>query len=143
VGWKSDARKFELATSAYPLYTGLREAIAIHHQWGNAQERYQQILKLSGYLWQKLTEITGVICLRHTAPESGLVSFQIESSRLKSNITEESISKSLEKHKIIIRTIPQPHCFRACVHYFTLESEIEQLVSGIEAIVNASAENFS
>jgi L-cysteine/cystine lyase len=142
VGWKSDARKFELATSAYPLYTSLREAIAIHHQWGNAQERYQQILKLSAYIWRKLTEISGVICLRHTAPESGLVSFQLESSRLNSNITEESISKSLEMQKIIIRTIPQPHCFRACVHYFTLESEIDRLVEGIEAIINESTENF-
>ncbi|KOR36971.1 MULTISPECIES: aminotransferase class V-fold PLP-dependent enzyme [Planktothricoides] len=136
LGWKPDARKFELATSAYPLYTGLREAIALHHQWGNAQERYQKILQLSAYLWQKLTEIPGITCLRHTAPESGLVSFQIEPKRLNKAITYESLSKTLETNKIIIRTIPHPHCFRACVHYFTLESEIDRLVSQIKEIIH-------
>lgn len=135
VGWKPDARKFELATSAYPLYAGLREAIALHHQWGNAQARYQKILELSAYLWQKLTAIPGIICLRHTAPESGLVSFQIEPKLLKAAITYEALSQNLEADQIIIRTIPYPHCFRASVHYFTLEAEIDQLVAKIQAII--------
>lgn len=136
LGWKPDGRKFELATSAYPLYTGLREAIALHHQWGTAQERYQRILKLSQYLWEKLTNIPGILCLRDAPPETGLVSFQLEQKLLKLGINYETMTQSLENNKIMVRSIPNPHCLRACVHYFTLESEIDRLVSGIEAFLN-------
>ena len=136
LGWKPDGRKFELATSAYPLYTGLREAIVCHHQWGSASERYQRILKLSQYLWEKLTKVSGIVCLRNAPPETGLVSFQIETDLLESGVSYESIMQNLEKNKIMVRTIPNPHCLRACVHYFTLESEIDRLVLGLESLLH-------
>jgi len=132
LGWKPDGRKFELATSGYPLYIGLREAIAGHHQWGTATERYQRILKLSEYLWEQLTKIPEIICLRQTPPQTGLVSFQVKPELLESGITYETIAQALEKNQIMVRSIPNPHCLRACVHYFTLESEIDRLISGIQ-----------
>ncbi|MBO1346561.1 MAG: aminotransferase class V-fold PLP-dependent enzyme [Hormoscilla sp. GUM202] len=123
VGWKPDGGRYEIATSAYPLYAGLREAIGLHSAWGTAQERYQRICELSAYLWQKLTQVEGVICLRESPPLSGLVSFQL------ANKKHCQLVKFLETQNIMVRTIRDPDCVRACVHYFTLESEIERLVS--------------
>lgn len=125
VGWKADGQQYEIATSAYPLYAGLREAIGIHAAWGTAPERYQRICELSAYLWEKLTQVEGVICLRESPPEAGLVSFQL------ANKKHSQLVNLLETKNIMVRTIRDPDCVRACVHYFTLESEIEQLVSGI------------
>ncbi|NES22550.1 MAG: aminotransferase class V-fold PLP-dependent enzyme [Symploca sp. SIO3E6] len=136
VGWQPDGRKFELATSAYPLYSGLREAIVLHHQWGTAEERYQRILKLSQYLWEKLTKITGVLCLCNAPPETGLVSFQVEPTLLEPRVSYETMVQILENHKIMVRWIPHPNCLRACVHYFTLKSEIDRLVYAIEDFLN-------
>lgn len=125
VGWKPDGRQYEIATSAYPLYAGLREAIGIHAAWGTVQERYQRICELSAVLWEKLTQVEGVKCLRESPPEAGLVSFQL------GNKKHSQVVNLLETQNIMVRTIRNPDCVRACVHYFTLESEIEQLVSGI------------
>lgn len=125
-GFKPDASQFEVATSSYTLYAGLRAAIAIHHQWGSALERYQRIRELSGYLWQRLTELPQVSCLRQASPEAGLVSFQLESGK------HAQLAQFLEKQKFLLRTIPDPDCVRACVHYFTLESEIDALVQAIQ-----------
>lgn len=121
----ADGSRFEVATSAYPLYAGLQAAIAAHGQWGEAAARYQRICALSANLWERLSQIEGVNCLRKTAPEAGLVSFQIPG---KSHV---KLMQFLETRGLQIRRLLDPDCARACVHYFTLESEIEQLVSAI------------
>ncbi|HEY9849930.1 MAG TPA: aminotransferase class V-fold PLP-dependent enzyme [Leptolyngbyaceae cyanobacterium] len=126
IAWHPDGRRFEIATSAYPLYAGLRTAIAIHHQVGNTRERYQQILQLSKYLWEKLAQRPHITCLRTSPPESGLVSFQI------ANNNHRQLVHFLEKEGFFIRTIRQPDCVRACVHYFTTQTEIDRLVETIE-----------
>ena len=51
IAWKQDGRKYEIATSAYPEYEGLRSAIATHQEWGTPEERYQRIVSLSKHLW--------------------------------------------------------------------------------------------
>ncbi len=38
ISWTPDGKRYEVATSAYPLYVALRQAIALHHQWGTAIE---------------------------------------------------------------------------------------------------------
>jgi L-cysteine/cystine lyase len=124
-GWKPDGRRFEIATSANPLLAGLRAAIALHHEWGTTQERYQQIQTLSRQLWQRLSELPGVHCLRTTAPQAGLVSFQLD------NKAHRQLVQFLESRQIYLRTIADPDCVRACIHYFTLESELDQLVQAI------------
>lgn len=132
LGWKSDATRYEIATSAVPLSAGLKDAIALHHEWGTVEERYQEICRLSGYLWEKLGAISGVECLRTSPPESGLVSFQLTNGK-----SHQELVNNLEKEGVILRTIHNPNCVRACVHYFTLDSEIEQLVDAIGQVISS------
>lgn len=127
--WQPDGRRYEVATSAFGQYAGLRAAIAYHQQWGSAEERYQQICQLSQYLWQRLTELANVSCLRIAPPQAGLVSFQITNNKPQAS---RQLVQFLEKRDIMTRTILDPDCVRACVHYFTLESEIDQLVEEIQ-----------
>ncbi|MEG4530414.1 aminotransferase class V-fold PLP-dependent enzyme [Microcoleus sp. D2_18a_D3] len=126
MGWKSGAQRYEIATSAYPLYAGLRSAIALQHEWGTIEERYAEICRLSKYLWQRLSELPDVGCLRTSAPEAGLVSF-----RLTNGMPHKKLVDLLEKQGIMVRTILNPDCVRACVHYFTTEAEIDKLVEGV------------
>ena len=120
--WKTNGKKFEVATSAFPEYEGLRAAIAIQQQWGDAIARYQRICQLSKYLWSKLQEVDGLSCLKNSPPEAGLVSFQLE------NQDCDRVVKNLEKQGFMLRTLADPYCIRACVHYLTLESEIDNLI---------------
>ncbi|MBV6626540.1 MAG: aminotransferase class V-fold PLP-dependent enzyme [Rivularia sp. (in: Bacteria)] len=131
--WQDSGERYEIATSAYPFYAGLTEAISLHQKWGTPQERYEQICHNSEYLWQKLMKVSGIKCLRSSPPESGLVSFQIESSQSQRSV---DLVKYLESKAILTRTIADPDCVRACVHYFTLESEIDQLVEEIQKFCN-------
>ncbi|MGB3240317.1 MAG: aminotransferase class V-fold PLP-dependent enzyme [Geitlerinemataceae cyanobacterium] len=124
-GWKPDGRQFEIATSAYPLYAGLKAAIDLHHLWGTTAERYHQICRLSEILWTKLTEISEVNCLKTSPPESGLVSFSILDR------SHSKLVNFLETKSIFVRTILDPNCVRSCVHYFTTEDEIDRLVEAI------------
>lgn len=123
--WHPDGKRFEVATSAYPLYCGLTAAINTHQSVASPQERYQQICSLSKYLWEKLSELPDVNCLLQSPPESGLVSFQV------SGVSHRELVLSLEKQGFLIRTLRYPDCVRACVHYFTLLSEIDLLVEKI------------
>lgn len=131
VGWQPNGQRYEVATSAYEQYSGLRSAIATHQQWGTAAKRYQQICELSKYLWQRLTQLADVNCLRTAPPECGLVSFQLSGSKPAASIHQDLV-KFLEAQGIMTRTILDPSCVRACVHYFTLPSEIDQLIEGIQ-----------
>ncbi|MEG4577794.1 aminotransferase class V-fold PLP-dependent enzyme [Microcoleus sp. N3A4] len=126
LGWKSGSQRYEIATSAYPLYAGLRSAIALQYEWGTIEERYAEICRLSKYLWQGLSELPDVECLRTSAPEAGLVSF-----RLTNGMPHKKLVDLLEKQGIMVRTILSPDCVRACVHYFTTEAEIDKLVGAI------------
>ncbi|MEG5160954.1 aminotransferase class V-fold PLP-dependent enzyme [Microcoleus sp. AT3-A2] len=126
LGWKSGSQRYEIATSAYPLYAGLRSAIALQHEWGTIEERYPEICRLSKYLWERLSELPDVECLRKSAPEAGLVSF-----RLTNGMPHKKLVDLLEKQGIMVRTILNPDCVRACVHYFTTEAEIDKLVGAI------------
>ncbi len=124
VQWQQDGQKFEVASSAYPLYGSLREAIAHANQWGDRRERYERLCKLSGMLWQKLAAIPQIECLKANPPEAGLVAFTIAG---KSPV---SVMHKLEREQqILIRSIPEPDCLRASVHYLTVEDEIDRLVS--------------
>jgi len=127
VSYKEDGRKFEVATSAYPQYMGLSSAIAQHQQWGTPSERYQKICKLSAMLWERLSQLKGLNCLRTSPPAAGLVSFQLQ------NFPHKPFVTALEKDGFLLRTLADPDCIRACVHYFTTEAEIEALVETIKS----------
>jgi L-cysteine/cystine lyase len=127
--WHPDGRRFEVATSDYPLYRALRTAIDTHRQWGTAEECYQRILQLSDYLWRSLSELPFITCLRTAPPESGLVSFRLQNQR---EAAHSRLVQFLEQRGFLLRTILDPDCVRACLHYFTLESEIDQLIKEIQ-----------
>ena len=126
-GWQPDGRRYEIATSAVPLYAGLRDAIGLHSAYGTIADRYQQVRDRSADLWQALNAVPGIKCLRSTAPEAGLVSFQLD------NGNHNFLVQTLESKDVFVRTILDPDCVRACVHYFTTESEINRLVDAIKA----------
>ncbi|AFZ43205.1 aminotransferase class V [Halothece sp. PCC 7418] len=126
VSYKEDGRKFEVATSAYPQYMGLTSAIAQHNQWGTPTERYQKICQLSAILWERLSSLSQLNCLRTSPPEAGLVSFQLD------HISHQSFVTELEEAGFLLRTLADPDCIRACVHYFTTEEEIDALVTTIK-----------
>lgn len=130
IGWKSDGSRFEVATSAYPLYAGLRAAIATHQAWGTAQERYEQICQMSKYLWQRLSQLETIRCLATSPPQAGLVSFVTTNG-----YSHHRLVQSLEEQGFMLRTLRSPDCVRACVHYFTLQTELDRLVDAIERTV--------
>jgi L-cysteine/cystine lyase len=129
-GWHTDGRRYEVSTAPYPAYEGLRAAIATHQQWGTSGDRYRQILENSRYLWNCLRRIDGIECLKTTPPEAGLVSF-----RLTQGLHHGQLINQLEQEGYYLRKLLNPDCIRACVHYFTLPSEIEQLVTAIRQYV--------
>jgi L-cysteine/cystine lyase len=128
-GWQPNGQRYEVSTSDYALYPALRAAIAIHQQWGTTADRYQQILQLSSFLWQRLNELPFITCLRTAPPESGLVSFQGGDSNPR---THGRLVQFLEKQGFLLRTLLDPTCVRACVHYFTTETEIEHLIQTLQ-----------
>jgi L-cysteine/cystine lyase len=128
--WLNNGAKYEVATSAYPEYQGLKAAIAVHQQWGNSTQRYQRIRQLSQYLWFALTQLEGVECLKKSPPEAGLVSFQIP------NKNHLSLVNHLEQQGFFLRTITNPDCIRACVHYMSLTQEIDSLVTAISLAIS-------
>lgn len=127
VSYKEDGRKFEVATSAYPQYMGLTSAIAQHQQWGTPTQRYQKICERSAMLWERLSQLKGLNCLRTSPPEAGLVSFQLD------NLPHKPFVTALEEEGFLLRTLADPDCIRACVHYFTTDTEIEALVETMKS----------
>jgi L-cysteine/cystine lyase len=126
ISYQADGRRYEIATSAVPLYSGLREAIAVHSQFASAEERYRMICDRSAYLWQRLANLSNVTCLKTSPPEAGLVSFQI------SNEKHRALVQFLEEKTCFVRTILNPNCVRACVHYFTAQSEMDEFIDLIQ-----------
>ena len=104
----------------------MRSAIATHQEWGDSGDRYQRICELSEYLWSQLQNIERVSCLKHTPPEAGLVSFQV------AGVEHKELVNTLEQQGFLLRTIADPDCIRACVHYLTLPEEIDSLLKAIK-----------
>jgi L-cysteine/cystine lyase len=157
IGWRSldyskpelplinDARRYEVATSAYPLYAGLRASIELHQEWGSsivggsgafapaiaspAENRAAKIISLATYLWESLRQVPGIKCLNQTAPQSGLVSFQVESGN------HGKLVQALEDQHFYLRTIVDPDCIRVCTHYFTTPTEIDKLIQCLTKLI--------
>ncbi|WP_404789942.1 aminotransferase class V-fold PLP-dependent enzyme [Altericista sp. CCNU0014] len=130
-GWKQDGTKFEMATSAFPLYRGLQVAIEAHRQWGSPAQRYQRIYSLSQRLWSHLQDIPSLRTLRTAPPEAGLVSFQVEGQSHKEWV------QVLENWQIMMRLIADPNCIRVCLHYLTLEAEVDTLAEKLRQMVQS------
>ena len=81
---------------------------------------------MSNYLWSQLQQTDRVSCLKDTPPEAGLVSFQV------AGIEHKQLVDKLEQQGFLLRTIADPDCIRACVHYLTLSEEIDRLLEAIK-----------
>jgi L-cysteine/cystine lyase len=139
IGWRSldseaaggllaDGRRYEVATSAYPLYAGLAEALATQDRCAGMEERYRQVTELSAYLWKNLNQLPGVKCWLPESPQTGLVSFQLIAGG------HDRVVQKLETQGIFLRTLFFPDCIRACVHYLTTYEEIDTLLAALSSL---------
>jgi acyl transferase domain-containing protein/selenocysteine lyase/cysteine desulfurase len=139
IGWQLGARRFEIATAAFPLYAGLRAALTLHRQHGASMARYQQIRTLSQAFWQRLVALTGsssrpaVTALLPSPPEAGIVSFR------PADRSPEELVSFLEARGVITRRVTDPEGVRVCIHYFTSPEESERLWGGIEDFLRGTA----
>jgi L-cysteine/cystine lyase len=107
----------------------MQASLQLHQAWGAANDRYIRIRYLSQRLWEQLQALPGVHCLRETPPDAGLVSFTIDGK------PHGEVVRSLEAQNYFLRTLRDPDCIRASVHYLTLESEIDQLVAALGTLL--------
>jgi L-cysteine/cystine lyase len=129
-GFLPDGRQYEVATSAYPLYAGLSEALATQDRCAGILDRHRQVTELSAYLWTGLNKLPGVKCWLPEAPQTGLVSFQLAAGG------HDRLVQKLETQGIFLRTLFFPDCIRACVHYLTTYTEIDALLAALTKISN-------
>lgn len=133
-GWQPNGQRFEVATSDYALYAGLRSAIAHQATWGTATDRYHRIRQLSQRLWHHLRDIPHLRPVRQTPPDSGLVSFWVLQDGDPSPHHHRQLVNTLEAEGTFLRTLLSPNCVRACVHYLTLESEVDALADRLRSM---------
>ncbi len=132
-GFTPDCRRYEIATSAYPLYAGLEDAIALHQTWGSAGDRYDRLRSLSGQLWERLRSLPGLTCLKDSPPDAGLVSFQVRTPEGESR--DRALVSHLESQGILTRILLDPLCVRASVHYLSSVEECDRLIDSIRTFL--------
>ncbi len=127
-GWKPNGQRYEVATSDYPLMAGLQAALDWHQQGGTAADRWHRLCELSRQLWAQLQAHPKIRPVTAMPPQSGLVSFEIlAADGQPSPAHHVQLVKDLEADNTLLRILLHPHCVRACVHYFTLETEVQAL----------------
>jgi L-cysteine/cystine lyase len=122
--WQENGQKFEIASTSYPLYGALREAIAYANTWGNQSQRYDRICSLSQSLWQELNQLPQINCVRQTLPDSGLIAFTI-----KEKIPSQLMSELEGQERILLRSLHNPDCLRVSIHYLTTQADLDQLLT--------------
>ncbi len=120
-GWETGGKRYEVSTTGFYAFPAATAAIELHHQVGTDAERYQLICDRAAYLWNGLSQIPGVQMVKSSAPQSGLVAFQLESAK------HRQLVEQLEAQKHFVRLLANPHCVRACTHYFTSEADCDSL----------------
>ncbi len=143
IGWKSlkveksiynndsnpfhtDARRFEIATSCIPLLAGLRCSLDLLEKEGSHIQRYKHITSMSKKLWEFLQKTNRIEPVLETPPQTGLVSFSINS-----DFSPADIVNLLGEEGIWIRVLEDPIWLRACLHITSTDHELESLVSAI------------
>ncbi|MEB3289663.1 MAG: aminotransferase class V-fold PLP-dependent enzyme [Leptolyngbya sp.] len=133
-GWQPNGQRFEVATSDYALQAGLRAALTHQATWGTREERYQRIIHLSQRLWHHIHQMPHLRPVRQTPPDSGLISFWVLQDGQPSPTHHRQLVESLEREGTFLRTLLSPNCVRACVHYLTLESEVDALADRLRTL---------
>ena len=127
-----DARRYEIATSCYPLMAGLRQSLHSLAALGDARQRLALIRARSGHLWRGLQQLEGVETLLPEPPPAGLVSFRVRGRR------SQEVVDALGERGLVLRSFENPDCVRACCHVTTLPTETGRLVSEIASFVTES-----
>ena len=128
LSWRAGARRFEVSTSAYPLFAGLRSAVAVREGFDSAAGRCERVLRLSRSLWEKLRGVGGagqaaaIECLQTSPPECGVVAV-----RLNGHERQRAVY-FLEAEGCYGRAMLDPECLRFCLHYFTTQAGVDRLV---------------
>ena len=125
-----DSRRFEVATSCIPLLAGLRCSLDLIEKEGTTIDRLERIKKWSFQLWIELNKIKKVNTLLKGPPPGGIVSFSLPQK----NGSPQEIVKQLGRKGLWIRSLEDPVCLRACVHFMSEENEIKELITAIESI---------
>ncbi len=120
-GWESGGKRYEVSTTGFYAFPAATMAIELHQQVGSNAERYQRICDRAAYLWNGLSQIPGIQMVKSSPPESGLVAFQLDSAK------HRQLVETLEAKKHFVRLLANPHCVRACTHYFTREADCDSL----------------
>lgn len=132
-GWEPTGKRYEIATSNYPLMAGLQAALKLHREWASTEDQYQRICQLSQQLWQRLQAHPRIQMVTAMPPATGLVAFQILHEGEPSPKMHVRLVEALEQEGSLLRILLHPHCVRACVHYLTLGSEVMGLSDRILA----------
>src|ERR1044072_211542 len=137
--WQPGARRFHQSTSAYPLLAGMRSALAVHDDFESAEKRYQRIVELSLYLWEKLKrasddeQTAAIQCLQTSSPETGIVVV-----RLNGHDHQKAVY-FLEAENCFARSMYDPLSLRFSLHYFTTFAELDRLVELLQTYLSKSA----
>jgi L-cysteine/cystine lyase len=133
VGWRSllptdgskhsDARKFEVGTSAYALGAGFRAAVDLHNSYATPAERLRRITQLIESLLESIGQLNGYELNPVEGVNSGIITI-----RSKTNNAQQ-LERYLATNGIIVKRLTDDNKIRLCVHYFTLEEEIEFLTT--------------
>lgn len=138
-GWEPSGKRYEVSTSDYPLLTALRASLQFQEAGGTDHDRYRRICQLSQILWQRLHQHPRIRLVCAAPPASGLISFQLLNSEGQPAPQQHlRLVTDLEAQQTYLRILLQPHCVRACLHYFTLRSEVEALSDRILAWLEES-----
>lgn len=137
VGWRGNLmsdphahtiENFEIATAPFPLLGALRKALEIHEQAGSDGERHALRLANVAELRKHLAQIGGIDLITPEDSTSGLICFTFRGHQ------PAEVVKGLEAQKILLRTIPNPECIRASVHYLNSSDDIERLADALQRL---------
>lgn len=145
IGWRSlrdensggaayhqDGRRFEVATSCTPLLAGLEASLLLLEGEGDASARLAAIRARSQRLWEGLQGLSAARCLLPEPPPAGLVSFTLHRADGQA-IDPAAVVHDLGKQGIWLRSLPDPHCLRACTHLTTEEEEVDRLLDALRS----------
>jgi len=117
-GFRADARRFELGTTAVAPYVGLAEAIDTIEAVGLGTVE-SRIDRLTG----RLKDGLGDRLLSPPEASSGLVTFAADNP--------DALVERLAADGIRIRPIPDPHACRVSVHVFNTAEDVDRLLDAL------------
>lgn len=119
-----DAARFETGSVSLTSIASLREALRVADAFAPMPERAARIAASTARLRQGLDGIgCGVRLVGHG--QQGLVSVMIE------GVSAIEATHRLELNGVIVKAHAHPACVRLCVHYLTLDQEVDAMIEAV------------